>query len=46
MSTHAVKKRVQAGPASKRIPRYYRVYGVVRFNPVEVRRWLDEKAVG
>jgi hypothetical protein len=41
-----VKKLVQAGPASKRIPRYFRINGVVRFDPADVQKWLDEKAVG
>jgi predicted DNA-binding transcriptional regulator AlpA len=45
VSDHAVKKWVQAGPASKKIPPYFRLNGVVRFDPADVRDWLDGKSV-
>ncbi|MBD3924316.1 helix-turn-helix domain-containing protein [Nocardioides cavernae] len=45
VSDHAVKKWVQAGPTSKKIPPYFRINGQVRFDPADVQDWLDKKAV-
>jgi predicted DNA-binding transcriptional regulator AlpA len=45
VSEHAVRKWVQAGPASGTVPRMLRVNGQIRFRPSDVRAWLDTKAV-
>ncbi len=45
VSDHTVKKWVQAGPASGRIPRFLRVNGQVRFRPSDVSAWLDRQVV-
>ncbi|QIK74699.1 helix-turn-helix domain-containing protein [Nocardioides piscis] len=45
VSTSSVKKWAQAGPASGRLPRFYRVNGQIRFRPMDVRAWLEGKAV-
>lgn len=46
VSPETVKKWVQAGPASGRVPRFYRVNGQIRFRHVDVKTWMEGKAVG
>ena len=46
VSVSSVKKWTQSGPESGRIPRFYRVNGVVRFRHVDVQAWFEGKAVG
>jgi predicted DNA-binding transcriptional regulator AlpA len=45
VSAHTVKKWASAGPASKKIPRLIRLNGVTRFDPADVRAWINSKAV-
>ncbi|WP_425475618.1 helix-turn-helix domain-containing protein [Nocardioides tweenelious] len=45
VSDHAVRKWVQAGPASGTVPRMLRVNGQIRFRPSDVRIWLETKEV-
>lgn len=46
VSSSSVKKWTQAGPESGRVPRFYRVNGVVRFRHADVQAWMESKAVG
>ena len=45
VSVHTVKKWVSRGPDSGLVPRMIRVNGVVRFDPADVRRWLDDNTI-
>lgn len=45
VSVSSVKKWTQSGPESGRIPRFYRVNGVVRFRQVDVQAWMESRAV-
>jgi len=44
-SHHVVRKWVQAGPASGRVPRMYRINGQIRFRPADVEVWLESRVV-
>jgi predicted DNA-binding transcriptional regulator AlpA len=46
VSQHTVRKWVSKGPEAGLLPRTLRVNGSVRFAPADVRRWLDDSALG
>lgn len=45
VSQHTVRKWITKGPEASLLPRMLRINGQIRFQPADVRDWLDKCAL-